>query len=127
MDSLWQPERLTEVTSLAQANRHALSNQNTKSFSIDEVVCGFKMVTKPFGVPMPKGSEDLRARLKLIRNTYLMLRLKNPSKGVLATCTKQVWDDYIDWLFGPEIWGFTSTGEDGKPQACPPSSRVCAS
>ena len=119
MDSLWHPERLTEVTSLAQAKRHALSNANTKTFGLDETSCGFKMVTKPFGVNMPRNSEDLRARLKPVRNTFLFLRLKNPSKGVLATCTKQVWDDYIEWLFGPEVWGFTSTGEDGKPMSCP--------
>ena len=121
---LWEAEKLTEVTSLAQAERHALSNANTKTFGIDEHTCSFKVVTKPFGVPMPDSSESLRARLRLMRNAYMFLKMKFPTKGVLATCTLAVWDSYIEWLFGDEVWNFVVKGEDGKPLACPHQGMV---
>ena len=120
-ESLWQAEKLTEVTSLAQQERHALSNHPTrKEWTLDDGdTISFKVPTKPFGIPMPKDSEELRARLKLIGTTFQFLKLKFPQKGVLSTCTKAVFDEYIDWLFGEEIWGFTTKGPDGRPAACP--------
>ena len=124
VESNWEAERLTEVTSLAQAKRFAMGNANTKTFGMDEAAMGFKLVTKPFGVPMPGNSESLRARLKLMRNTFMFLKLKFPQKGVLATCSLAMWDDYTDFLFGDEVWGFTIKGADGKPFSCPHQGHV---
>ena len=121
---MWEAEKLTEVTSLAQAERHALSNAQTKTFGIDEHTCSFKVVTKPFGVSMPDGSEMLRARLRLMRNTFMFLKMKFPTKGVLATCTLAIWDNYIEWLFGDEVWNFVVKGEDSRPLACPHQGMV---
>ena len=52
-------------------------------------------------------------------DTFMFLRLKFPQKGVLATCTKEVWDDYTEYLFGDKVWNFTTKGDDGQPSACP--------
>jgi hypothetical protein len=38
---------------------------------------------------------------------------------VLTTCTKEVFENYIEFLFGPMVWGFTTRGEGGRPAACP--------
>ena len=115
----WEAEKLSDVTSLAQAERHALRNANMKTMSLDETACSFQITSKPFSVPMPMGSEALRARLELVRNTHMFLKLKFPNKGVLATCELATWDFYIKWLFGKDVWGFTTKGENGEPSACP--------
>ena len=93
---MWEAEKLTEVTSLAQAERHALRNANSKTLSLDETACSFQITSKPFGVAIPSGSEALRARLRLMRNAHMFLKLKFPNKGVLATCELAVWEDYIE-------------------------------
>ena len=82
MENLWAAAKLTEVTSYACALRHREKNAHTKNMELDEVTCSFKVVTKPFGVPSPDDSESLRARIRLVRNTFLMLKLKDPAKGV---------------------------------------------
>ena len=118
-ETSWAPERLTEVTSWAQAERHRLGNAQEKTYGMDELTCSFKVITKPFGIPMPTDSETLRARLKLMGNTYLFLKLKFPQKGVLSTCTKEMWSDYTDFLFGDTVWGFCSRNEADRPVSCP--------
>ena len=73
MEHTWTAAKLTEVTSHACALRHREKNANQKSMEVDEISCSFKVVTKPFGVPAPDDSESLRARLRLVRNTFLFL------------------------------------------------------
>ena len=93
MENLWAAAKLTEVTSYACALRHREKNAHTKNMELDEVTCSFKVVTKPFGVPSPDDSESLRARIRLVRNTFLMLKLKDPAKGVLKTCSKEIFEE----------------------------------
>ena len=120
-ETLWEAEQLTEVTSWAQALKHRSKNLHERHFAPDELgdTVSFKIVTKPFGIPMPADSEALRARLKLMGYTMLFLKLKFPQKGVLATCTKDVFEEYTEYLFGDDVWNFTSKGEGGVPTACP--------
>ena len=119
LENYWEAEKLTEVTSLAQAKRHAVKNSQTKQFGIDELSCSFKIVTKPFGIAMPKDSETLRARIRVMRNAYMFLKMKFPQKGVLSTCTLAMWDQYVDYLFGDQVWNFCTKGPDGLPSSCP--------
>ena len=61
--TMWEAEKLTEVTSLAQAERHALRNANSKTLSLDETACSFQITSKPFGVAAPSGSDALEGGL----------------------------------------------------------------
>ena len=49
----------------------------------------------------------------------MLAKLKCPSKGVLQTCSTQLWSDYTDFLFGDEVWGFVAENEHGSPIAGP--------
>ena len=122
-ETLWEAERLAEVTSLAQQERHRLKNAGSSERHMGWEERGdsvsFKIVTKPFGVPMPKDSEGLRARLRLLGFTYMFLKLKFPQKGVLATATKETFDNYTEFLFGDKVWNFATKGVDGQPNSCP--------
>ena len=120
-ETMWAAEKLSEVTSLAQAERHRLSNVNEKHMAMDQSgdTCSFKIVTKPFAIAMPSDSEGLRARLKLLGHAFIFLRLHFPTKGVLATATRDVFYDYTEFLFGDDVWNFTTKGEHGLPNACP--------
>ena len=79
----------------------------------------FKILTKPFGVPEPDDSEGLRARLKLMGDTFMFLRLKFPQKGVLASATKDTFETYTEYLFGDQVWNFTIKGAHGEASSCP--------
>ena len=118
-ETRWQAEKLTEVTSDAAAERFRKGNAHEKTFAMDEQACGFKLINKPFGIAMPEGSEALRARLKLLGMGFMFLKLKFPQKGVLSTCTMKIFDEYIDYLFGDDVWNFTQKGDQGQPISCP--------
>ena len=79
----------------------------------------FNIATKPFGIPNPEGSEALRARLELMANCFLFLKLKFPQKGVLASCDRSMWDDYIRFLFGDDVWAFSIKDGNRRPVSCP--------
>ena len=84
-ETMCTAEKLTEVTSLAQQERHAQGNASTKTFGTGEPFCSFKTVTKLFDIHMPGDSEALRARHKL---TQTLFNFRFPLKGV---CRRALW------------------------------------
>ena len=116
----FEPERLTEITSRAQADHNSKqAGKKDRLFEVDEANCGFRLSTKAFIVAMPSDSEVLRARIRLMGICYSMLLLKSPSYVVLQTQTSQLWSDYTDFLFGDDVWGFVAEDELGNPIAGP--------
>ena len=104
----FEPERLTEITSRAQAAHNAKqTGKKDRLFEVDEANCGFRLSTKAFIVAMPSDSEVLRARLRLMGICHSMMLLKSPSYIGLQTQSAQLWTDYTDYLFGDDV-GFCS-------------------
>lgn len=68
---------------------------------------------------MPTTSEGLRARLFVLGISYVFLKMKYPSKGILTTAEPMLFHYYTEWLFGYDNWGKSTMGADSKPRATP--------
>ena len=49
---------------------------------------------------------------------------KFPHKPALSTATTELFDLYTEYMFGPEVWGCATLGENGKPVSCPTIKHV---
>ena len=88
-------------------------------YSFDVQTGTFKPKPKDFDIPLPKDSETLRARLVVLGNVYIFLKMKFPSKAVLRTAEPVLFHHYTEWLLGPEHWGKVTMGADQRPRALP--------
>ena len=75
LTSQFAPERLTEITSLAQAENNTKTAGPSRSFQVDEANCGFRLSVKVFTVAMPHDSEVLRARLRTMGACHMLAKL----------------------------------------------------
>ena len=75
-------------------------------------------------VPLPTGPEQLRKRLTVMQNLFLMLKLKYSAREEIADVTKDLFDKYKDYLLGDYCWGLSSTDLQGNQIHTPPWSLV---
>eukprot|EP00973_Karenia_brevis_P085960 11921968-Karenia_brevis.AAC.1 len=61
---------------------------------------------------MPKGSEDLRCRLRLMGNAWTFLKLRY-MKPWLADMVPDVWRKYADFLMGSKVYGMPMPESSG--------------
>ena len=101
------------MTSLAQQDDNATSVPY-----VDPVTGAFKMKTRDFNIPMPRGSESLRQRLQLMSVATRMVMMKHPECIQLRTFELNVFDDYTRYLFGKKCWSMV-TMKNGVPYSCP--------
>eukprot|EP00438_Fugacium_kawagutii_P023532 Skav200887 [mRNA] locus=scaffold1581:40043:56652:+ [translate_table: standard] len=67
---------------------------------------GAVKVKKGYGESKPPaGSEDLRARLKLVGHTFMMAMLKYPNRAVLRDLSPNVFHKLSDYLLGEHVYG----------------------
>eukprot|EP00439_Symbiodinium_sp_Y106_P003505 s13349_g1.t1 len=55
-------------------------------------------------VPLPAGPEELRRRLNIMRNVYLMLKLKFPGRSDLQDLTPELFERYKEYLLGDYVY-----------------------
>ena len=103
------------VTNKHQEEAHS----SLPNYSFDSQTGTFKPKPKEFGIAMPTTSEGLGARLFVLGISYVFLKMKYPSKGILATADPMLFHHYTEWLFGPNNWGKSTMGADMKPRATP--------
>ena len=121
----FKAESLTAVTSLAQEEAWQRSPAGQrKGIDFDEVSNSFRQKKNEFGVNMPKNSESLRARLKLLGMCFEFARMKYSSKRSIQTSSLDMWTRYTDYLFGKECWGLATKDEEGRPIATPTLKHV---
>lgn len=65
-------------------------------------------------IPLPKDSEELRNRLKILGVTFQLAAYKHSSRLWLSTTTPGVWRDHADFILGEDIWNFQITTMDFK-------------
>ena len=90
-----------------------------KGIDFDEVSNSFRQKKNDFGVHMPKNSEALRARLKLLGMCFEFARMKYSSRRSIQSTSLDMWTRYTDYLFGKECWALATKDEEGRPIATP--------
>ena len=54
------------------------------------------------------------------------MRMKFPSKAQLRTVSVELIDRYVEWLYGPKVWGLATLGPDGQALSTPTINHVIA-
>ena len=112
--SIFRAERLTTVTTAAQED-----NNTTTMPTVDPRTGVFRISTKDFAVAYPRDSEELRVRLRTLCYCHCMMRQHSPNRAILRSVSVTLFDRYIDWLFGPRVWGQTIKDLHGKAISSP--------
>ena len=112
-------EKLTRVTNACQVDAN-----NDVKMGWNQVAGTFQQQTKAFAVPLPTVPETLRARLEVMAVCFELVKYKLPQKHQLSTQSMKLWDRYIRWLFGADVWGLHSMDDKGRPRSTPAISHI---
>ena len=112
---------LTTVTNLSQDD----VNDNPNEMRLNLATGQSTKSQKQYLIPMPKKSEELRARFRTYAICWVFMKMKFPSKSQLRTVSVEVIDRYVEWLFGPKVWGLAAM-QNGKPISTPTIELVMA-
>ena len=112
-------EKLTRVTNACQVDHN-----NDVKMGWNQVAGTFQQQTKAFAVPLPTVPETLRARLEVMAVCFELVKYKLPQKHQLSTQSMRLWDRYIRWLFGADVWGLHSMDDKGRPRSTPAISHI---
>ena len=61
-------------------------------------------------VALPTGPEQLRLRLRVMRNALAMIKLKHTGRAELTDITADLFEKYKDYLFGDYVYGLSTAG-----------------
>ena len=112
-------ERLTNVTNMCQVDMN-----NDVRLGWNQVSGTFEQKARAFGVPLPRNPEALRARLEVMAVVHELVKYKLPQKAQLRSQTLTLWDRYIRWLFGADVWGMHSKDDKGRARSTPSITHV---
>ena len=115
-ETFYVAEALSSVTNMTQADQNQVPSTDMDSSGRVYV----KLATKEFVVPLPRESEGLRNRFKVMSAAWNMLRMRFPSNPKLVTITSEVFDDYADYLMGTKVWALSPRTVTGCRSLLPP-------
>ena len=98
---------LDEVTSLDDTEGQSLQATLDISGSL-------KILKKKGKIALPSTSEELRARLKVEANTWMMLSLKYTNVHWLQGLERDTWFSYADFFLGEQVSMIEIQGADGQ-------------
>ena len=116
----FRAEPLTTVTTAAQEDANVTIEPKVDPNGV------FRVSKKSFVIGYPKDSEALRLRLRTMCYCLCMVKQHSPNRSVLHSVSVHVFDRYIDWLFGPKVWGLAIRDLHGKPLSTPTIDQVMA-
>ena len=99
LNSVFEADALTKVTTLQQENSNA-----SLVPSIDDRGM-FKVSATQIGVALPSCTESLRARLRTMGLCACFVKARAADRRVLQSITIARWDRYQEWVFSPDVWG----------------------
>ena len=85
----------------------------------------FRQTAKPYEVALPKDPEGLRAAFRTFAVCWVFMRMRFPAKPQLRTASVVI-DRYVEWLYGPKVWGLATLDASGTPISTPTILHVIA-
>jgi hypothetical protein len=70
-------------------------------------------------VPLPRDTEELRARISLMGTAWVFTSFQQTGNKVLENIDPFVFSSYVDYLLGVHVWGLVAKGADGSTFAGP--------
>jgi hypothetical protein len=100
-------EPLTEIVSTEEAQEDPFGAILDKDGAIR-----LKRAAKK--VDLPPDSEQLRIRLKILSTSFMLARYQHSTRPWLQTCTPGIWLEHVDYVLGPEVYGYSIAIEGVK-------------
>ena len=70
-------------------------------------------------VPLPKDTEELRARIALMGTAWVFTSFQQTDNKILANLDPFVFSAYVEYLLGEHVWGLAAKTADGAIFASP--------
>ena len=112
-ESYWTKDFLSAVHNCAQADGNGKATMDFEQRSGT-----FLLGQKVSVVPLPAGSEAFRNGSKVMAMCYGYTSMRCPQNSRLASWPIQLFQDYVDCLLGPKLWGFVFASK-GKVTSSP--------
>ena len=122
VEVMFEDVAFTTVTNSAQEDLNVSPNETKMDLTTGFVRCS--KTEKTFFVPLPRTAEELRARYKTYAVCWCFMKMKFPSKSQLRTMSTSVIEKYVDWLFGPKVWGAATLDPNQRPKSTPAIGHV---
>eukprot|EP00971_Amphidinium_carterae_P348973 6490773-Amphidinium_carterae.1 len=65
---------------------------------------------------LPASPEELRQKVKLMQHMWELLKIRCPGKAFLQDTSFALWQSYVDWLLGEEVYACVVHSEDRSIQ-----------
>ena len=114
VETLFSEVSLTTVTNFSQDD----INQNPNERKVNLNTGQYTQTDKQYSIPLPKTPEELRLRFRTLAVCWEFMRMKFPSKSQHRSAKVDVIDRYVEWLYGPKVWGLAQI-KDGRPVSTP--------
>jgi len=108
-------EHLSEVTSVSEEKK-APAQSGSVDLRWDNVL---QLRTGRHTVAVPRSPEELRYRIRLMRTLWSYLKLKGVAPQLLSAYDGAIWDEYVEFVLGPQGWALQSMDANGQVVASP--------
>jgi len=108
-------EHLSEVTSVSEEKK-APAQGGSVDLRWDNVL---QLRTGRHTVAVPRSPEEYRHRIRLMRTMWSYLKLKGIAPQLLTTYDGAIWDEFVEFVLGPQGWALQSMDANGQVVAAP--------
>ena len=100
----FRAEALGQVVSYAEAGEE-MSGEMGLTMTRSSTV---KLVRSKLRVGSPKDIEELRMRYRIMSTHWELMKIKHPDRETFKHLTAQTWNDILEYLLGPKVYGYKS-------------------
>ena len=110
-DEIEHGELIVETLAQVISKEHGIEESSSLQLAKDGTL---KMKKGLSEAPMPTNPEELRARIKLWGYHWILLKYKFPLQARLQTATLRMFDEYLEYLLGEDVYGLTARNAEGQ-------------
>ena len=106
--------RLSDLPSKQEVDFQTRQKRDSAGVAINITSNGMQ-VSNPVRVkiPMPHDTEGFRHRLSLHKAAVEFIKIRHPHNKIWKTADAEMWEDHIDYVLGPEIFGYKVENDKG--------------
>ena len=106
--------RLSDLPSKEEVEVQTRLKRDSSGVSVNITTSGMQ-VSNPVRVkiPMPHDTEGVRHRLALHKSAVEFIKIRHPHNKIWKTADSEMWEDHVNYVLGPEIYGYTIKNDKG--------------
>jgi hypothetical protein len=106
---------LNELPSKEEVEEASKNKNDSLGLAVHFTSSGAKL-TQPVRVKLqlPSSTEQFRHRIELLSTAFEFMKISRPASRILATSSKEVWADHIEYILGPRVHDYKIKDEGGR-------------